>query len=120
MSVYSPSWGPNPYRASAMRFHLARECTISISPFTSIASKCTGRSTPFRLSFKPELFSTNSGADTRSSPMASEKTFSKVSFTYLMASSVSRTLSTLLYPWGIIHLSIDFSSFGRYNRCRAF
>ena len=52
--------------------------------------------------------------------MASEKTFSKVSFTYLMASSVSRTLSTLLYPWGIIHLSIDFSSFGRYNRCRAF
>ena len=33
-------------------------------------SKDTGRSTPFKLSFKPEAGSTNSGADTRSKILA--------------------------------------------------
>ena len=50
----------------AIRFHFARECTTSIvSPGIAAISKDTGRSTPFKLSFRPDSGFTNKGADTR-------------------------------------------------------
>ena len=48
-----------------MRFHFASDCTTCASMPAAGMSKLTGRSTPFRSSFKPVEGSTNSGADTR-------------------------------------------------------
>ena len=65
ISVYRPSPGWNWYRFRARRFHLAREWTTTAVSFTPRMSKDTGRSTPFRSSFRPEEAATNRGADTR-------------------------------------------------------
>lgn len=54
-------------------------------------SKATGRSTPFKLSFKPVFCSTNIGADILWTPRIDANLSWKVSRMKTIAASVSRT-----------------------------
>ena len=64
-----------------------------VSPGRSGMSKLTGRSTPFKLSLRPLLFSTKRGAEMRSKCISRPISFWKVSRMYLIASWVSRMVS---------------------------
>ena len=56
-------------------------------------SKLTGLSTPFKLSFKPELFSRNNGAETLVKFKVSASLVSKKSLTFFIAISVLLMIS---------------------------
>ena len=87
-----------------MRFHLASEWTISTvsSLGRSFASKATGRSTPFKLSFNPVSFSTKSGADILCKCNFCPKTSWNRSRMKTIAASVSRIVRVGWYFSGKI------------------
>ena len=90
MSVSRPWPGAMPSSRRRRRFHLASECTTTARCSSrALMGKPTGRSTPFKSSLMPVPSSTTMGADTftRCSPRASSR--AKVSFTNVMAASVS-------------------------------
>ena len=57
-------------------------------------SKLTGLSMPFKLSFKPEDFVTNKGAEILNNPSSFPNSLWKVSRIYLIASCVCMTDNT--------------------------
>ena len=119
MSATSPLPGKKSYSCSARRFHFASECTTCAVLCTAGMSNATGRSTPFKSSFRPRAGSTNSGAVTRFRCSALHSFARKTCLISPMAFCVSYSPSVLSYPCGITVGIFSFPLFWGGALCRA-